>query len=103
MKNNSVKVTSIKNESSEPLIFNSMLECAKYFKLSCPSIKKKLNGETVKALVDYIIVEYTKEPNQISKDKEIVYWTCDVCNKQMRQTSKTCHLISRKHLENCNK
>jgi len=102
MKNNSfnIKVTSNINQEEKPLIFPSLLQCATYFKLSCPSIKKKLKGEIVKALVNYTITECDKEVKKDKEDKakKIYYWTCDKCNEEMRLTSKKCHLISHKHL-----
>lgn len=99
MKNNSfsIKVISKLNKEEEPLKFSSLLQCAKHFNLSCPSIKNKLKGYNVKALIDYTIIECGKEVKEEGV-KKVPYWTCDKCHKEMRLTSKTCHLISHKHI-----
>jgi hypothetical protein len=97
--------------NGEALSFDSILQCAKHFNISCPTIKKKLSGGSIKALKDYTIVERVASSPSVppkrplkggSEDplplKKVIMWKCNTCQKEMRLTSKICHLISHKHL-----
>ena len=103
MKNNSICIKVMSKESEEPMFFKSILQCASHLKISCPTIKKKLEGiNSVKKLNNYTIVECERPEEikeEIKEEVKVPLWTCDVCHQEMRLTSKTCHLISNKHLK----
>ena len=87
-------------EPPESLFFGSILQCATYFKLSCPTIKNKLEGKNVRSLMNYRMEVAPQNPiENKSPPHQVIYWTCETCQLKMRNTSKTCHLISHKHLD----
>lgn len=89
--------------------YPSLLSCAKHYQVCIPTLKKVINDKdllvttknkhqfgTLPIEAVYILDHDVIQPPSI-KHEGVKMWHCDLCQKDICQTSKTLHLMSLKH------
>jgi len=101
-----VKVKTSVNGQETVTEYKSLYSCAKFYGLCVPTLRQIIASDPFKkkskwrgTLPDDVTFElYIPEKSKKDKTKKLIGdWHCDVCNKDMKSTSKSLHLMSVKH------
>lgn len=81
--------------------YSSLFSCSNYYQISIPTLRKMAKGEKTKKKLfpdDRDFQIQLIEP-EISTKTDFSRYHCDLCNVNIRASSKSNHLHSTKHLE----